>query len=258
MRKGKDIAAEFSGLYLVHQNIPGKKLEETVFEQHILFIPLQGEIRVEVKDRSLSLGLGQMLFLPAKMRHSFSSSAQSGERMIAMIATHKLHDATAPVILPMHQLIKEILFYLLLHPQAKSAKALVSVFFETLSEALGDSVGSEFSLDHLAGRVKDPRVKEALADMRENLDAKPSMNQIARNAGLSLRSFNRQFAAETGIPPKQWLIQLRIEKAKELLKKPGTSVTEVALAVGYSSLGQFIATFRSKTGQLPSEYLKRG
>lgn len=261
MKKGKDIAAEFGGLYLVHQNIPGKKAESVRYNQHILFIPLQGEIKIDFTERTFSFGLGQMLFLPANIRHSFSSSSQAGERLIAMIDQNKLdHDfVLAPTVMPLHQLIKEILFYLLLHPKTKNSKSLVNVLSETLTEALTEVKANLIaSADHLEGRVIDSRVKRALSFMRDSLDRNPSMEQIAKHAGLSLRNLNRLVALETGGQPKQWMIAFRVEKAKELLKKPGASVTDVAFSVGYNSLGQFISAFRSRTGQLPSEYLKRG
>ncbi len=119
-------------------------------------------------------------------------------------------------------------------------------------------MNTNVALEHLEGKIVDQRVKKALSYMREHLDQNPNMEQIAKQSGLSIRSLNRLVAVETGIQPKQWLIHFRIIKAKELLKKPGASVTDVALAVGYNSLGQFILAFRSRTGQLPSEFLKRG
>ncbi len=260
MKKGKDISAQFGGLYLVHQNIPGKVEKSLRLQQHILFIPLQGEIGVEVGEMPFSLGVGQMLFLPEKTLHSFSSSREAGERLIALINPNEilLPPKAVPTILPLHQLIKEILFYLLLHPQTKNAKSLTQVFYETLTEALVDRKQAELANDQLEGRVTDPRVKKAILHLRENLDQNISMDQIAKVSGLSLRSLNRLFTKETGLQPKQWLINFRIEMAKDLLMQPQASVTEVAFSVGYSSLGQFISAFRSRTGRLPSEFLKHG
>jgi AraC-like DNA-binding protein len=53
--------------------------------------------------------------------------------------------------------------------------------------------------------------------------------------------------------PKQVVTFHRIEKAKELLLQK-QSVTDVAYEVGYASISQFISTFRSLTGKLPSEF----
>ncbi len=258
MKKGKDIAAKFIGLSVVHQNIPGKELTAQ-FDQHLLFIPLQGEISVQVKDITASIGLGQMLYLPPKTLHSFSSSDHLGERLIAMIDAKKFRSPLAiqPVKVPLSQFIKELLFYLLLHPESPSAKALIAVFVETLKESLAQNGVDKRNLDHLAGKVFDSRLKAALDFMGENLTEPLSMEAVAKIAGLSGRNFNRLLVKETGLQPRQWLIQFRIDKAQELLKVPGTSVTDVAYAIGYNSLSQFISAFRTRTGLLPSEFSRR-
>lgn len=227
-----------------------------------MFIPLQGEITIEVDNQKTSFGLGHMLYLPPNTRHSFFSSEKSGERLIAMVdakAFSPHFDSQKLKKLPLNQFIKELLFYLLLHPKSKNAKALVEVFIQTLTEVIIESSSFDsLNFDHLSGKVMDQRVKESLEFMHANLAEAMNMDIIAKKAGLSSRNFNRLFLKETGLQPKQCLIQLRIEKAKELLMLPRASVTEVAFAVGYSSLGQFISAFRSRTGQLPSEFLRYG
>ncbi len=260
LKKGKDISAKFEDLYLVHQNAPGKKASSLIYPQNILFIPLQGEIRISIDGKSIKFGLGQMLYLPPNMLHSFSSSDQFGERLIAMIHSDAFRKANLPSqlsILPLNQLIKEILFYLLLHPKTKNAKSLVGVFCETLIQCFSEAP-VQLAQDHLESKVLDPRIRAALKYMQDNLDGHLNIEKIAQEAGLSGRNFNRLVLKCTGLQPKQWLINYRIEKAKALLKTPGTSVTDVAFSVGYNSLGQFIAAFRSRTGQLPSEYLRHG
>lgn len=258
MRLGKDVSAQFKDLYVVHQNLPGKQAKVSGYEQHLLFLPLQGEITVETDTARHAFGPGQMLYLAPKIAHSFSSSEQSGERLIAMLAPPAMKVQVKTVSkLPLNQLIKEMLFYLLLHPKTKNAKSLVGVFAETLFEVLGQTPFSS-GVDHLEGKVADPRIRQVLKLMRESSGSRISLDEIAKRSGLSSRNLNRLVLKETGIQPSQWAINFRIDRAQELLKEPGASVTTVALEVGYNSLSQFIAAFRSRTGQLPSEYLKRG
>lgn len=258
MRLGKDVSAKFEDLYVIHQNIPGKRVEGREFEEHLLFLPLQGEITVEAEGIKYSLSPGQMLYLAPQIDHSFSSSGQGGERLIAMLSSRKMKaHLKIGSKLATNQLIKEILFYLLLHPKTKNSKSLVNVFAETLSEILEQTPFTE-AVDHLEGKVSDPRIRQVLHLMRESVSERISMDDMAKKAGLSSRNLNRLVLKETGLQPRQWIINFRIDRAKELLKKPGASVTTVAFEVGYSSLSQFITAFRSRTGQLPSEFLKRG
>lgn len=261
MKMGKDISAQFKDLYIVHQNIPGKKSSAVTYDQHILFIPLQGQISIEIAGLKHSIGPGQMFYLSPGISHSFLSSSQGGERLIVMLASPAIFKKNGILFsglkLPLNHLIKEILFYLLLHPETKNEKSLVSIFSETLAEVLGRTPSSEV-LDHHEGKVIDPRVKKVLILLKASVTEPLTMNEIAKSAGLSSRNLNRLVLKETGIQPRQWLINFRIDLALELLKKPGASVTDVAINVGYNSLGQFIAVFRSRTGKLPSEYLKIG
>jgi AraC-like DNA-binding protein len=57
--------------------------------------------------------------------------------------------------------------------------------------------------------------------------------------------------------PHQYLIQRRIERAKELLRSRGLSVTDVCFEVGFQSLGSFSSLFRRCVGHAPINYRKR-
>ncbi len=262
MKRNQDISVTFEHLYLVHHNLPGKRRERATHPAHILFLPLQGEITITTPTENFSLGPGHMLYLPPHLAHSFKSSGPAGERVIAMIDP-KIRSGMRmpgdPVLLPLSQLIKEILFYLLVHPKTTNSKSLVSVLVETLAECLSSSAqGARGLTDHLAGKSLDQRIRRVTGFLQRNLSQRISVEAVAREAGLSSRNLNRLMLKETGLTPKQFLITARIERAQDLLRAPGSSVTDVALAVGYSSLSQFIAAFRAQTGQLPSEALRIG
>ncbi|MBX2828219.1 MAG: helix-turn-helix domain-containing protein [Flavobacteriaceae bacterium] len=65
----------------------------------------------------------------------------------------------------------------------------------------------------------------------------------------------RLFKKYYGLTPKQYLINKRIEIAKDHLAK-GTSVTETCFAVGFKSLGSFSTLFKTKTGKSPIQFQK--
>jgi AraC-like DNA-binding protein len=260
MKRGQDIAVQFPGLYLVHHNLPGKELERHEHPEHLLFLPLQGEITVSMESRTLGAAPGRMIYLPPGTSHAFASSSTQGERLIALFDSAAWKRAEGgqhpPSLLAASQLGKELLFYLLLHAETRHAGSLVQTLIQTLSETLAASCHI-LDLEHLESRVGDERVQRALKLFRDNLDEPLSMEKIARDSGLSVRSFNRLFATELGLTPKQVLSQYRVAHAREQLSTGRVTVTEAALSVGYQSLPQFIAIFRQLTGQLPSEVARR-
>ena len=88
------------------------------------------------------------------------------------------------------------------------------------------------------------RLHRARRFIDECYDLPLDLNQISRQACLSRFHFLRLFRDTFETTPHQYLIQRRIEKAKELLRLKEMSVTDVCFEVGFESLGSFSALFR--------------
>jgi len=260
MAKAKDVSVEFPGLTIIHQKIRGHGVGQHEHEDHEFFFPLQGEIQILAQGKTLRAGPGRLVYLPANVAHSFQSDTSSqGERVILIVQKRLWKKFARPQILPsvisMSQLCKEIVFQLLIHPKTRASPALIETLITILSEML--ELGTQTldsGLGHLSGRAGDDRVRRALEWIEENYAEALSAESIARKAGLSVRNLNRLFLQELSLSPKNVLIHFRVEAAKRLLGEKRMTVTDIAMEVGYSSLSQFIATFRRHTGQLPSSY----
>jgi AraC-like DNA-binding protein len=93
--------------------------------------------------------------------------------------------------------------------------------------------------------------------LRESREVSPTIEQLARDVGLSPYHFIRQFDAVFGITPHQYRIASRIERAKRLLAGDEQSVTDICMDVGFSSLGSFSTLFAHRVGETPSGYRRR-
>lgn len=80
-----------------------------------------------------------------------------------------------------------------------------------------------------------------------------TVNDLAHLSGRSLSSFNRDFKAIYDMPPKQWLIQRRMQHAHQLLQESTSSVTDIALDVGYENSSHFIKAFKETYGMTPNQ-----
>jgi AraC-like DNA-binding protein len=80
---------------------------------------------------------------------------------------------------------------------------------------------------------------------------------MARAALMSPSLFSRRFRAAYGDTPYGYLQARRVERAMALLRRGQLSVTEVCMAVGFTSLGSFSSTFTRLVGEPPSAYKAR-
>ena len=109
-----------------------------------------------------------------------------------------------------------------------------------------------------------PRAREAarlgpLIDaMRAHPGADHRLGVLARQAGMSLRTFQRRFAAATGLPPGAWLMTERLRVARELLEgDPAAALADVAEAAGFGTAAAMRHHFRTRLGTSPAAYRAR-
>jgi AraC-like DNA-binding protein len=103
-------------------------------------------------------------------------------------------------------------------------------------------------------RLAQERVGQVIFLLQQNLAEPPSLEELGRKIGCSHFYLSRIFSAQTGKTITQYLRQLRMERAAELLKSREYNVTEVSLEVGYGSLSHFSAAFHETFGCCPGLY----
>ncbi len=103
--------------------------------------------------------------------------------------------------------------------------------------------------------ASNKRLSAVMDYMRDHLEEKLSINDIADKFGFSSRSLSRLFQKE-GVNFTEYLQSIRIVKAMELLAEKNLSIDTVSLLVGYESPSSFSNVFMRYTGLRPSDYIK--
>ena len=103
-------------------------------------------------------------------------------------------------------------------------------------------------------RAARERVERTRLLLREKLSDPPSLEELGRLVGCSPFYLSRLFSQEVGLTIQQYIRQIRMERAAELLRSGKCNVTEAALEVGYNSLSHFSATFHQTFGCCPGLY----
>lgn len=102
----------------------------------------------------------------------------------------------------------------------------------------------------------DEIIVEVQLWMKRHLADNIVMASIAKRFGISQRSLNRRFRSAIGVSPLDYLQQIRVEAAQELLQTTNLTVAEISYRVGYQDQGHFNRIFQRHTAVAPSEYRK--
>jgi transcriptional regulator GlxA family with amidase domain len=130
--------------------------------------------------------------------------------------------------------------------QAKALEVAAEFFFVTPSE--------EELFCQRQHRLAAERVEKVVAVLRLKLAEPPALEELGRAVGCSPFHLSRTFSTATGMTIPQYIRQLRMERAAELLRSGKFNVTEAALEVGYSSFGHFSQVFHETFGCCPGLY----
>nr|WP_246538479.1 AraC family transcriptional regulator [Nissabacter archeti] len=134
-------------------------------------------------------------------------------------------------------------------------------FADSAREEAGGSQEQELVL--LCGELLEPqavltrdeenRIQWVIDYLRENLSVKPQLDRLAEVAGLSKYHFVRRFTQHTGMPPLQYHMQLRLHKARILLRNQ-VHPLDAAMSLGFYDQSHFINAFRKVMGTTPHHY----
>jgi AraC-like DNA-binding protein len=128
--------------------------------------------------------------------------------------------------------------------QAKTLEVLSTVLFQ-------QAAPEEFFCQRQK-RVARERIERATAILRTHLSEPPDIEALGAQVGCSPFYLSRLFSKEMGMTIPQYLRQIRVERAAELLLGGRHNVTEAAMEVGYSSLSHFSKAFCTTIGCCPT------
>lgn len=99
-------------------------------------------------------------------------------------------------------------------------------------------------------------IHKSLKYIQDNIRQPISISQLASDQNMSETNFCNSFKKIVGITPKEYITNMKLTKAKDMLKNQ--NVTEVAFDLGYENISHFIALFKNKYGITPKQYKSIG
>jgi AraC-like DNA-binding protein/ABC-type glycerol-3-phosphate transport system substrate-binding protein len=173
---------------------------------------------------------------------------------------HKEILAKHPLYASAH-LLDKISHPYLIHISQRKFQLLDESFRQAFSQGLSGNEWFKLLLgrDFTASRriTKNEVVKQTLAYIEQHLSEIKSIHQIATHVQLSPRYFNRIFHKEMKVGCSTYLMQIRMEKAREILTKDPRSLKEVAAKLGFKTPSYFTQVFKRYWKKTPSEMMRK-
>ncbi len=135
-------------------------------------------------------------------------------------------------------------------------KALIKGYIYLLIAHLSDNYANQNLSQNLYKMHTDKlhKINTAVKYINDNFTSPITTEQLASMSHFSTGHFCNIFKETLGVSAKEYIKQLRIEKAQGLLESSDMTATEIALCCGFSDLNYFSRTFRQKNNCTPSEY----
>ncbi len=149
------------------------------------------------------------------------------------------------------ELIRDALYKDDYTSEAEQAYTLQAVFYQILAIHLRENETIAAETNSIAQNIA--------SYIQLNYFGPLKISTIADNFHISRNYLYTLFKQEYGVSPKDYMINCRIEKAKQLLrsKYPNLSVKEIATAIGFDNPLYFSRIFHARTGMTPSEFRKK-
>jgi AraC family transcriptional regulator len=251
-------------------------LEPTSWQSHLLedhllhFFMKPAMIGYSLNNAAIAkipVAAGQVVFCPRREWHNISwdegisvLSIRLPDSALMEAARERLTYRSLEIA-PRHLVTDDRLTHLLFALDAERARGYSAgkLFVDCIETALANILITSFNTlaprsIHGKGGMAPRVLRRVVEFMHANIDKQIALKDLADCAGLSLSHFSFQFRASTNQSPHQYLLQLRVERSKELLTDCRLSVLDVGLEVGFRNQQHFATVFKNSVGVPPSVY----
>lgn len=272
--------SSWRNIHLAHHRQPRMDLPELYNPQHIVIIPLghrvvdiefasEGRLQTVLYEAN-DYTKGCIQIFPADLPYKLNCNPEVKQ-------VEFIHCYLEPTFLAQvaHEAVSLDRVELLLELK-KVDRLLYEIGFALKADLEVDGIGNGFYADSLATAMaahllrhystrkhlfreyedglSQQNLQKTIEYINEHLNENLFLSDIANELEMSQYYFCRLFKQSTGVTPHKYLMQQRVERAKQLLKQPELTVTEVAIRCGFSHQSHLAKYFRLHTGVTPTQF----
>ncbi len=267
----------WDNLTIVYDRQPAIELPKTCLKQHCIGIltdipsTIQTDRIIDGRFQEEQNVQGDFVIVPANTTHQaawYSEGASVAIVIDPLMFSQAVYEAVDPdkiELLPQFATSDPFVYQIGVALKSALIKngSTSRLYAETLMNALIVHLLENYSttrkncFEPIAGTLPQYKLQQIIDYIHAYLDSDLSLNQLASSVQMSPHYFSRLFKKTTGFTPHQYVINCRIEKAKDLLKKGKLSIAEIAKEVGFVDQSHLHRYFKRKVGITPKSFLQQ-
>lgn len=263
--------AQWNNIGVVYYYMPPLETSECNLKQHCIAIHLRqksGSERKLGQHRQFeNTNVGDIAIIPANVNH-WVANVEESEGLLVFLEPQKISHIAYELINPdnieftPHFSQADALIYgigLALKAELESTRGNDYLYIESLRNTLSMHLirkytGRQYKLHDTKNGLSNKLLQQVIEYINANLDQKLRVADLAEVVSMSQYYFSHLFKQSMGIAPHQYLIQQRVEQAKQLLKQSNLSIAEIAVIYGFVHQSHFAHHFKRVTGITPAAF----
>jgi len=233
------------------------QVDRTYFEAYFLIMLIdKGEMSIRFRNLEYTACPDDVVVLDCREPHSYGAESDNTEfRYFHFVGNSSteffnlLFNQYGCVMRPLHQANINAAF------QAMFEMAQTDVINEHRTSLLIHSILNDLvELKYHAGDTNDVTIRKIISFLEHHYTENISVKEIAEQFNLSMYYFISMFRKHTSMSPYNYMMELRIRLAKQLLSSSPQSIEQIAYACGFSSSQLFIRAFKKLVNCTPSQF----
>lgn len=265
-------AANWQGIHLDYHRLPPQEIPECSTQQHLITIATQSgwqvEQQFEGKPYNIVSRCGSVTIAPMQIHRQYRWEEEieliqlSLEPALVSNAAPELVNPDRVELVPQSYVNDPLLYELCLTLKAELQQlGSESKFYADSATTflavhlLRHYTTRKLKQEAYQGGLSQQQLQVVIDYIQGYLAEEIRLDEIARHLDLSRYYFCRLFKQSMGISPYQYVIQCRVERAKQLLKEENLTLGEIALTCGFAHQSHFHRHFKRLTGMTPKKFV---
>ncbi|MCU0537367.1 MAG: AraC family transcriptional regulator [Hydrococcus sp. Prado102] len=258
--------------YYCQPSIHYPSLEES-FAQHVIGLrlgpPTQQEMVFEGRFHSKTIGPGDSVLVPANLPHGSHCNNECEYIILSLEPTlfsHVAYECVNPDAIELipHFAHSDPLLYgigLTLKKELESGGDRGNLYVDSLYNALSMHLLHSYAsrkpkIQQYESGLSKTQLDRVLEYINHHLEREIKLNDLAKVLGMSQYYFSRLFKQSMGVAPYEYVIQQRVERAKQLLKQRDVTIFDVATQCGFTHSSHLARHFKRLVGVAPQVFQK--